>query len=219
MVSVTARNQKRTAERSVVVGVSDHNGWAVLVSAAIANGAPAVVDRRRVSLIEDGVPSQPYHHETLALGDAESEQLLHRVRRSIAACTEHALRQLAADLFPRYRVAAVTIRHPPLADLPPTVGEVHRSYHATCRADGMLYHSAICEAARQRDWELVLHRRGDEMAIAAAALQAGTHQVERFVEDLKHTLKAPWTAEHRCAFASAIGRLGTQSRVRLPRID
>jgi hypothetical protein len=57
------------------------------------------------------------------------------------------------------------------------------------------------------------------MAIAAAALQAGTHQVERFVEDLKHTLKAPWTAEHRCAFASAIGRLGTQSRVRLPRID
>ena len=25
-----------------------------------------------------------------------------------------------------------------------------------------------------------------------------------FVEDSKHTLKAPWTAEHRCAFASAI---------------
>jgi hypothetical protein len=203
----------------VVVGVADHNGWAVLVSAAIANGAPAVVDRRRVSLIEEGVPSQPYHHETLALGDAESEQLLHRVRRSIAACTDQALRHLAADLSPRYRVAAVTIRQPPLAALPPKVGEVHRSYHATCRADGMLYHSAICEAVRQRGWELVLHRRGDEMAMAAAALQASTHQVERFVDDLKQTLKAPWTAEHRSAFAAAIGRLGTQSSIRLPRID
>src|SRR4051812_49631066 len=112
MASPPARNRKPTARRPVVVGVADHNGWAVLVSAAIANGAPAVVDRRRVSLIEDGVPSQPYHHETLALGDAESEQLLHRVRQSIAACTEHALRQLAADLSTRYRVAAVTIRHP-----------------------------------------------------------------------------------------------------------
>ena len=203
----------------MVVGVSDHNGWAVLVSAAIANGAPAVVDRRRVSLIEDGVPSQPYHHETLALGDAESEQLLHKVRRSIAACTEHALRQLAADLFPRYRVAAVTIRHPPLADLPPTVGEVHRSYHATCRADGMLYHSAICQAARQRAWKVVLHPRGEEVAMAAAALHASTHHVERFVNGLKETLKAPWTAEHRDAFAAAIGSLGQQSRLRLPRMD
>src|SRR3954466_2054849 len=181
MVLLTARNQTRTAERSVVVGVADHNGWAVLVSAAAANGAPAVVDRRRVRLIEEGVPSQPYHHETLALGDAESEQLLRRVRRSIAACTDNALRHLAADLSPQYEVAAVAIRQPPLADLPPTVGEVHRSYHATCRADGMLYHSAICQAARQRGWEVMLHPRGEELAMAAAALQASPDEVDRFV--------------------------------------
>jgi hypothetical protein len=172
-----------------------------------------------VSLIEKGVPSQPYHHETLALSDAESEQLLRKVRRSIASCTALALDHLAADLSPRYRVAAITIRQPPLADLPATIGEVHRSYYATCRADGMLYHSAICQAARQRDWKVMLHPRGEEMAIAAAALQASTHDVERFVNALKETLKAPWTVDHRSAFASAIGRLGTQSRLRVPRLD
>ena len=87
------------------------------------------------------------------------------------------------------------------------------------RFHGMLYHSAICQAARQRDWKVVLHPRGEELAMAAAALHASTHHVERFVNDLKQTLKAPWAAEHRDAFAAAIPTLSKQSRLRLPRID
>ena len=219
MVSRTAGNQKRSSGRSVVVGVADHNGWAVLVSAAAVDGEPTVVDRRRVRLIEKGVPSQPYHHETLALRDAEAEQLLRKVNRSIAACTALAFDRLSTDLWPRYRVASITIRQPPLAHLPATVGEVHRSYHTLCRADGMLYHSAICTAARQRDWKVALHRRGEELANAAEALQASTDDVERFMNDLRQTLKPPWTAEHRHAFAAAIGRLRKQSRLRVLRTE
>jgi len=219
MVSRRASNEKRSNGRPVVVGVADHNGWAVLVSAAAVNGEPTVVDRRRVSLIEKGVPNQPYHHETLALTDAESEQLLRKVKRSIAECTALACDRLAADLRPLYRVVSITIRQPPLAHLPATVGEVHRSYHTLCRADGMLYHSAICTAARQRDWKLVLHRRGEEMAKAAEALQASTHDVERFINDLRQTLEPPWTAEHRNAFAAAIGTLRKQSRLRALRTE
>jgi hypothetical protein len=214
MVLRTADHQKRSRGRPVVVGVADHNGWAILVSAAAVNGAPAVVDRRRVRLIEESLPSQPYHHETLALSDAESERLLLTVKRSIAACTALAFDRLSADLQPRYRVSSITIRQPPLAHLPPTVGEVHRSYHTLCRADGMLYHTAICAAARQRHWRLALHRRGEEVAKAAEALQASTHEVERFMNDLRQTLEPPWTAEHRNAFAAAIGRLRTPSRLR-----
>jgi hypothetical protein len=194
--------------------VADHNGWAILVSAAAVNGEPVVVDRRRVELIEKGVPSQPYHHETLTLTDAEAERLLRRVEQSIAAWTDLAFDRLSSDLWPRYRVSAMTIRQPPLAHLPATVAEVHRSYHATCRADGVLYHSAICRAARRRDWEIVLHRRGEELATAAEALQTSTLEVERFLTDLRQALKPPWSAEHRHAFAAAIGRLGRQSRLR-----
>jgi hypothetical protein len=200
-------NRKPSNGRPVVVGVADHNGWAVLVTAAAVNGSPTVVDRRRVSLIESGVPSQPYHHETLGLGDADSEQLLRKVRRSIAACAALALDHLSADLQPRYRVSSITIREPPLPDLPATVEEVHRSYYVTCRADGMLYHVAICSAARERGWTVALHRRGEEMTAAAEALHMSTREVERFIDDFKLTLKAPWSAEHRNAFAAAIGRL------------
>ena len=215
MVSPEAGNRRSPNARAVVVGVADHNGWAILVSAAAANGAPTVIDRRRVELIERGVPSQPYHHETLALGDGEAEQLLRKVRRSIAACTTLAFDRLAADLSPHYRVCAVTIRQPPLAHLPATVAEVHASYHVTCRADGMLYHSAISEDVRRRDWKVALHRRGEETALAAEALQTSTGAVERFLDDLRLTLRPPWTAEYRHAFAAAISSLRKQSRSRL----
>jgi hypothetical protein len=199
--------------------VADHNGWAILVSAAAVSGEPTVVDRRRVSLIEKGVPNQPYHHETLALSDAEAEQLLHKVKRSIAACTALAFDRLSADLWPRYRVSSITIRQPPLAHLPATVGEVHRSYHTLCRADGMLYHSAICTAARQRAWTLAFHRRAEELAKAADALKVSTPEVERFMNDLGQTLKSTWTAEHRNAFAAAIDRLRKHSRLRVLRTE
>ena len=199
----------------MVIGVADHSGWAILVSVATMNGAPAVVDRRRVELIEKGVPSQPYHHETLTLGDTEAERMLRQVRRSISARTATAFDRLAADLSPQYRVSAITIRQPPLPTLPATVAEVHSSYHVQCRADGMLYHSAICAAARERGWTVTLHPRGKELDIAANALQASPHEVERFLNDLRHRMKPPWTAEHRNAVAAAIGSLRKQSRLQL----
>jgi hypothetical protein len=163
-------------------------------------------------LIEKGVASQPYHHETLALTDVAAEQLLRTVKRSIAVCTALAFDRLTTDLSPRYRVSSIAIRQPPLDRLPPTVAEVHQSYYATCRADGMLYHSALCTAARQRHWEVVLHRRGEELTTAAEAMRASPDAVERFVTGLRETLKPPWTAEHRRAFAAAIGRLKEHTR-------
>src|SRR5689334_3596459 len=103
--------------RPVVVGVADHGGWAILVTVAALDGAPVVVDRRRVPTIEKGVPSQPYHHDTLAMPPAEAERLVRRVKKSVAACTALALDRLASDLA-QYHVTAITIREPPLPQLP-----------------------------------------------------------------------------------------------------
>ena len=42
----------------VVAGVSDHNGWAIFVCVSATDGVPAVIDRRRVELINRGLPNQ-----------------------------------------------------------------------------------------------------------------------------------------------------------------
>ena len=206
MASRIAANRKSKG-RPVVVGVADHSGWAIFVSVAVVSGRPTVLDRRRVSLIEKALPNQPYEHETRALREDEAEQLLRSVKRSIEVCTALALDRLSADLLPEYRVSGIAIRHAPLDAMPATIGEVHRSYHVLCRADAMMYHAAICAAVRQRGWQLAFHHRGEELTMAAQALQMTPHDVERFVTDLRATLKPPWTVEHRHAFAAAIGRL------------
>ena len=210
---------RRGRGRPVVVGVAEHSGWAILVSAAAVNGAPAVVDRRRVPLIEKGLPNLPYEHDTRALADDEAQQLLQTVKQSIATCTALALERLSDDLWPQHRVSAIAIRQPPLPRLPATAKEAHDSYHVLCRADGMLYHDALCKAARQRDWQVMFHQRGEELTKAADALQARPQDVEQFITDQKRTLKAPWSAEHRDAFAAAIGGLRRESKLRLPRQD
>ena len=43
-----------------VIGVSDHGGWAVLVTAA-RDGR--LLDRRRVELVGEGLPAIPHHSE------------------------------------------------------------------------------------------------------------------------------------------------------------
>ena len=200
----------------VVVGVADHGGWAVLVCAAMADGAPVVIDRRRVPIIDPGVPTQPYHHDTLAMPKAASEKLVRTVKKSVASCTAAAFDHLSTDLGPRHRIVAIAIREPPLPHLPASVKEAHASYNVQCRADGMLYHAAICADADRRGWDVVRHPRGEEMERAAVVLGARPADVGRFLDGLKKTLGPPWSAEHRHVFAAAIARLGDEARLRLP---
>jgi hypothetical protein len=205
-----------TREAPAVVGVADHGGWAMLVTVAAIDGEPTVIDRRRVETIDKGRPTQPYHHDTVGLSETEAEALVRKVKRSVARATAVAFDRLSADLSPRYQVSSIAIRQPPLDVMPATVAEVHRSYYVFCRADAMLYHSAIVSAAHERGWGALLVRRGEEVARAAEALRADPADVERFINDLKSTLGPPWSAEHRNAFAAAIAGLGKQSRLRVP---
>jgi hypothetical protein len=82
---VPIENAQHASEaQTAVLGVADHNGWAVCVTVAVSRGGvPVVVDRRRVELIEPGLPSQPYHHETVGMPLREAEQLVVRVRESV----------------------------------------------------------------------------------------------------------------------------------------
>src|SRR6516164_11274745 len=62
-----------------IVGVSDHGGWAVLVTAA-ADGT--LLDRRRVELVDEGLPKIPHHSEAQALPLDEAVALVERVKAS-----------------------------------------------------------------------------------------------------------------------------------------
>jgi hypothetical protein len=125
-----------------VIGAADHAGWSHLVCVAAPDGVPASVERRRVQTIDAGLPTMPYHHESLGMPVDEANALIARVGRSIAQCTVRALQRVVADLAPAYRVVALAVREPTFPELPHTVEIVRQSYQLQCAADGMMWKGA-----------------------------------------------------------------------------
>ena len=186
-----------------------------MVCVAAPGRVPAVVERRRVTLIDAGLPTLPYHHESLAMPEDEANALIARVRRSIAECTSRALREVVAALTPAYRIVALAIREPPFPELPDTVATVRQSYQLQCAADGMMYQLALCRAARDIGLEVDLCRRGEEASRAAQKIGVSAGEIETFVSRTGRPSGPPWTEEHRRAFAAGIAALAARTRRRL----
>jgi hypothetical protein len=175
---------------------------------------PAVVERRRVTLIDRGLPTQPYEHDTVAMREDEANDLIARVHNSVSACTAAALERLVGDL-PAFTFVALAIRKPPFPSMPKSVAEVRASHRLLCSADGMIYQQAMCRAARRLKLIVQLCRRGDENARAAEQLGVTPDEVEAFVSQSGRPAGPPWTEEHRRAFAAGIAALAPHVRGRL----
>ena len=198
-----------------VVSVAGHTGWAHLVCVVARGNVPAVIARRRVALIDQGLPTMPYEHDTTAMREKEADAVIARVRQSIAACTSEALRRVVIELAPAHAAVALAIREAPFDDLPATVAAVRTSYRLLCAADGMLYQLAICHAARQLELDVHTCRRGTETARAARQLGVTPAAIEEFVSRTGRPAGPPWTQEHRRAYSAGIAVLAGHARERL----
>jgi hypothetical protein len=201
-----------------VVSVAEHTGWAHLVCVAAHGNVPVVVERRRVALIEAGLPAMPYEHDTTAMRENEANAVIARVRRSIATRTSEVLQRVVAELAPAHTAVALAIREPPFDELPSTVAAVRSSYRLLCAADGLLYQLAICHAARRLGLDVQMCRRGEEAARAAKHLGVTPDVVDEFVSRTGRPAGPPWTQEHRRAYAAGIAVLAARarSRIRIP---
>jgi hypothetical protein len=200
----------------IVTGVADHTGWAVLVCVSARHRVPEVVDRRRVELIEPGLPRQPYEHDTLDLNTADAERLVRAVRESAAHRAERALSLLQSSLGALGQIVSIALREPTLARLPRTVAEAHASRSVMVRADGMLYHDALCGAAASLGIGVAMFARGAERQQAAEAVQVPVERMDQFLDSLRTSLGPPWQQDHQAATARAIAALGKSARLRLP---
>ena len=74
----------RETLEGVRVGIAHHLGWAVAVTASAGH---EVVDRRRIELIEPGLPTAPIEHETRLLDNAAAARMVAEVRESALRAT------------------------------------------------------------------------------------------------------------------------------------
>jgi hypothetical protein len=205
----------------VVAGIADHNGWAIFVSVSAKNGSPQVVDRRRVELIEPGLPKQPYEHETAGMNAAEAGRLVQEVRESAVHCAQRALSQLRSSLGSKLgagrETVSIALRDAPLPRLPGSVAEAHASWYILMRADAMLYYGALCTAAASLGIEVATFPRGEERRHAAGAMATTAEHLDPFLSGLRASLGPPWQQDHQAAAARAIATLGRYTTLRLPK--
>jgi hypothetical protein len=177
-----------------IIGVSDHGGWAVLVTAA-RDGA--LLDRRRVELVGEGLPKLPHHSEGQGLPLDEAVALVERVRRSAERCAALALDAVTVAVP---RILGVTLRKCP--PLPPTIAERIRDYRAQNVADWVMYRKALASAAEARRWPVYWYDAKSVLGAAREALHV--EDLDAHFLELRRAIGPPWGKDHKLAMAAAI---------------
>jgi hypothetical protein len=175
------------------LGIADHLGWAVAVTAS----GDQVVDRRRIELIEPGLTSAPIHYESGRLDVAATVALVAKVRASVVRASSAALDEIAAALPAPVR--SISLRAWP-PDFPDDIA-VQRRVPYEARADAIMYRQELAELAHARDWEVHVY---DAKAVVRQAVALLGDRADEVLQGPRAALGPPWTKDHRTALAATI---------------
>jgi len=185
------------------LGLADHLGWAVAVTASADH---RVVDRRRIDLIEPGLPAAPIHHvggphELHRQGDPLDDDalaaLVADVRASVVRTASAALDDLAAAL--PEPIKSMSLRGWP-ADFPDDIAVLRRVPYES-RADPVMYRQVLAALAVDRGWAVTFY---DAKTVEAEAIRVLGGRAAAVLDAPRSTLGPPWAKDHRMAFAATI---------------
>ena len=185
------------------VGIAHHLGWAVAVTAGPDH---EVADRRRVELIEPGLPNAPIHHEggphlmhrrADPMGDEELAALVTKVRASAERTAAAALDELAAAL--PEPIVSISLRAWP--DDFPTDITTQRRVPYEARADSVMYRQVLADLGRARGWSIHLYEAND---VEAEATRVLGKRAEEVLYGPRAALGPPWSKDHRIALAATV---------------
>ena len=176
------------------LGIADHLGWAVAVTASAHH---EVVDRRRIELIEPGLPAAPIHYEGWRLDVAATAALVAKVRASVVRATSAALDEIATAL--PAPVVSISLRAWP-SDFPDDIA-VQRRPPYEARADAIMYRQVLSELAHARGWAVHLY---DATAVVGRAVSMLAERADEVLQGPRATMGPPWAKDHRTALAATI---------------
>jgi hypothetical protein len=178
-----------------IIGVSDHGGWAVLVTVA---GDGTLLDRRRVGLVDEDLPKIPHHSEGQSLPLDAAVALVERVQVSAERHAKLRLEEVAITL--PGRIVGVALRRCP--ELPPTIAERIKDYRAQNVSDWVMYRKALAAAAEARGW--VVHWHDAKKVFDAASEALRIDDLDAHFLQLRRSIGPPWGKDHKIAMAAAI---------------
>jgi hypothetical protein len=197
--------------KSAALGFRAHSGWTALVAVSVSKGAPSVLARQRIHLVETFTYRfrQPYHTaKQMPLDEARAFIAgVQTQAQSLAYCAICEVQEsLHAQGYRLTRCGLVLASGRPLPNLPDILGS-HALIHT---ADGELFREALLHACA-RCGLLSKAVKERELPIQASRVLRLTPTVlTRRIADLGRPLGAPWAQDEK--LASLVAWLALASR-------
>jgi hypothetical protein len=176
------------------LGIADHFGWAVAVTASADYD---VVDRRRIDLVEPGVTAAPIHYDSKRLDVEATATLVATVRASVTRATSAALDEISSALSSP--IVSISLRAWP-PNFPDDIA-IQRRTPYEARADAIMYRQILSELAHARGWKVHLY---DAKVVEGQAITMLADRANEVLHGPRSTMGPPWTKDHRMALAATI---------------
>lgn len=190
--------------KQAALGFRAHSGWTALVAVCLEKGAPVVLARQRVHLVETFTYEfrQPYHTaEKLLLGQARD--FIERVRDEAKRLAHRAIYGLQNDLQKQgvnlTRCGLLLASGKPLPALEKTLAS-HALIHT---ADGELFREAILHASDRCGLAATCIKEREILECAGQAFRCKPADLLRRVTELGRSLGSPWSQDEKFATLAA----------------
>jgi hypothetical protein len=197
------------------IGFRAHSGWAAFVVLCADARSPNVIDRRRIELIDQEVPSakQPYH-AAKKLELPEAHNLVNRCVERTQLLATQALRALVKNLLEQgHEVVGcgiVLASGRPLPALAATLAS-HALIHT---AEGELFRNAIVHAGESCGLPITGVKERDLFIRASAQLRIPEDKLRLRLVDMGRSIGAPWGQDQKYAALVAWLALAAPSRTK-----
>lgn len=189
----------------IALGLRAHSGWAALVALGAPHGAPELVDRRRIELVDAGDTDwakAPYHAAD-GLAPDEANAL---VKGAIASARKLAVREMREALKRAQKdghelAACAVLVNEPMPDW--SVAEVLAVHFRMHKAEGALFRESLARATEACSLPLVAIREKELAEVAEHALDASGAQLAKTIAALGKAAGAPWGADQKQAALAA----------------
>jgi hypothetical protein len=198
--------------KQAAIGFRVHSGWAAVVAVSLEKGAPVVLLRQRVHLVETFTYEfrQPYHTAEKML-DGQAREFIARVQTEARRMAYRAIRELASRTQEQgvklTRCGLLLASGRPL----PALEKILASHALIHTADGELFREAILHASARcglRDFKI---KDKELLARTGEVFRAKPNELMRRVTELGRSFGAPWSQDEKFATLAAWLALDSKS--------
>jgi hypothetical protein len=190
--------------KQAAIGFRVHSGWAAVVAVCVEKGAPVVLARRRVHLVETFTFEfrQPYHTaEKLTLGQAR--EFIARMQAEARGLAYRSVQELASRTLEQgvklTRCGLLLASGRPL----PVLEKILASHALIHTADGELFREALLHASARCRLSDVRIKEKELLCRAEQVLRRKGDDLMGRVTELGRVLGAPWSQDEKFATLAA----------------